>query len=93
VGLRLSTDHARVLIEVWDADPRPLASRHPGNDEAPAPEAEGGRGLLAWRAPAPLRYQEPTRAVRMQAAGDRVRSDMPDEPGPASPDGRQVSFA
>jgi anti-sigma regulatory factor (Ser/Thr protein kinase) len=46
VGLRLSTDHMRVLIEVWDADPRPPAPRHPGRDEAPAAEAEGGRGLL-----------------------------------------------
>ncbi len=46
VGLRLSTDHVRVLIEVWDADPRPLAPRYPGKDEAPAPEAEGGRGLF-----------------------------------------------
>jgi anti-sigma regulatory factor (Ser/Thr protein kinase) len=46
VGLRLSTDHVRVLIEVWDADPQPLAPRHPGEDEAPAPEAEGGRGLF-----------------------------------------------
>ena len=46
VSLRLSTDHVRVLIEVWDADPRPLAPRHPGKDEAPAPEAEGGRGLF-----------------------------------------------
>jgi anti-sigma regulatory factor (Ser/Thr protein kinase) len=46
VGLRLSSDHVRVLIEVWDADPRPPAPRHPGKDEVPAPEAEGGRGLF-----------------------------------------------
>jgi len=46
VALRLSTDHVRILIEVWDADPRPLAPRYPGKDEAPAPEAEGGRGLF-----------------------------------------------
>lgn len=46
VGLRLSADHVRVLIEVWDADPRPLAPRYPGKDEAPAPDAEGGRGLF-----------------------------------------------
>jgi anti-sigma regulatory factor (Ser/Thr protein kinase) len=46
VGLRLSTDHVRVLIEVWDGDPRPLAPRYLGTDEAPAPDAEGGRGLF-----------------------------------------------
>ncbi len=46
VGLRLSADHVRVLIEVWDADPRPLAPRDPGKDEAPTPEADGGRGLF-----------------------------------------------
>ncbi len=46
VGLRLSSDHVRVLIEVWDADPRPPAPRHPGKDEVPAPETEGGRGLF-----------------------------------------------
>jgi anti-sigma regulatory factor (Ser/Thr protein kinase) len=46
VGLRLSADHVRVLIEVWDADPRPPAPRYIGKGEAPAPEAEGGRGLF-----------------------------------------------
>ncbi len=46
VCLRLSADHMRVLIEVWDGDPRPLAPRDPGKDEAPAPEAERGRGLF-----------------------------------------------
>jgi anti-sigma regulatory factor (Ser/Thr protein kinase) len=46
VGLRVSADHVRVLIEVWDADPRPPAPRYPGKDKAPAPEAEGGRGLF-----------------------------------------------
>jgi anti-sigma regulatory factor (Ser/Thr protein kinase) len=46
VGLRLSTDYVRVLIEVWDGDPQPLAPRYPGTDEAPAPDAEGGRGLF-----------------------------------------------
>jgi anti-sigma regulatory factor (Ser/Thr protein kinase) len=46
VGLRVSSDHMRVLIEVWDGDPRPLASGYLGKDEAPAPDAEGGRGLF-----------------------------------------------
>jgi anti-sigma regulatory factor (Ser/Thr protein kinase) len=46
VGLKLSTDHVRVLIEVWDAHPRPPTARHLGKDEVPALEAEGGRGLF-----------------------------------------------
>ncbi len=40
VRLRLSGDGARVLIEVWDADPRPPQPRDPGLAD------EGGRGLF-----------------------------------------------
>ena len=56
VRLRLSGDDARVLIEVWDADPRSLAPGDPGADGLPDLEAEGGRGLFLrsqpndWRA-------------------------------------------
>ena len=39
VHLRLASDHARVLVEVWDSVSRPPAARRPGPDE------EGGRGL------------------------------------------------
>ena len=39
VHLRLASDHARVLIEVWDSVPRAPAARRAGPDE------EGGRGL------------------------------------------------
>lgn len=39
VHLRLASDHARVLAEVWDSVPRvPVARR-------PRPDEEGGRGL------------------------------------------------
>ncbi len=48
VHLRLASDRARVLVEVWDSISRPPAARRPGPDE------EGGRGLalvetLAYR--------------------------------------------
>ncbi len=44
VRLRLSGDYARVLIEVWDADPQP--PEDPGADGLPDLEAEGGRRLF-----------------------------------------------
>jgi len=46
IRLRLSSDHARVLVEVWDADPRPPAPQAPGEDGTPDPEEAGGRGLF-----------------------------------------------
>jgi anti-sigma regulatory factor (Ser/Thr protein kinase) len=42
----LSGDSGRVLIEVWDADPRPPAPKDPGEDGLPDPHEEGGRGLF-----------------------------------------------
>jgi anti-sigma regulatory factor (Ser/Thr protein kinase) len=46
VRLRLSGDGTRVLVEVWDADPRPPAPKELGEDGTPDPEDEGGRGLF-----------------------------------------------
>jgi hypothetical protein len=46
VRLRLSSNRARVLIEVWDADPRPPAPKDLGEDGLPDPNEEGGRGLF-----------------------------------------------
>lgn len=46
VRLRLSGDDARVLIEVWDADPRPPAPQDLGEGGTPDPQEEGGRGLF-----------------------------------------------
>ncbi|WP_158642315.1 ATP-binding protein [Actinomadura sp. WAC 06369] len=40
IHLRLATDLTRLLIEVWDGDPRPPVAKEAG------PDAEGGRGLL-----------------------------------------------
>lgn len=44
--LRLSSDSARVLIEVWDADPQPPVPKELGHDGTPDPQEEGGRGLF-----------------------------------------------
>jgi len=46
VRLDLSSDKERLLIEVWDADPRPPALTGLGDDGIPAPADEGGRGLF-----------------------------------------------
>lgn len=46
VLLRLSSDSARVLVEVWDADPQPPAPKDLGEDGTPDRQEEGGRGLL-----------------------------------------------
>jgi len=46
VRLRLSSDNARVLIEVWDADPQPPAPQDLSQDGTPDPHEERGRGLF-----------------------------------------------
>jgi anti-sigma regulatory factor (Ser/Thr protein kinase) len=46
IRLRLSSDKARFLIEVWDADPRPPMPKDLGADGRPALGDEGGRGLF-----------------------------------------------
>lgn len=46
IRLHLSSDKERLLIEVWDADPRPPVLTGLGQDGIPAPGNEGGRGLF-----------------------------------------------
>ncbi len=46
VRLRLSSNGARVLIEVWDADLRPPTPKDLGKDVAPNSRVETGRGLF-----------------------------------------------
>ena len=46
VRLRLSSDNARFLIEVQDADPRPPVPKDLGADGLPDVQEEGGRGLF-----------------------------------------------
>lgn len=46
VRLWLSSDKERLLIEVWDADPRPPVPASPAENGIPALTNEGGRGLF-----------------------------------------------
>jgi anti-sigma regulatory factor (Ser/Thr protein kinase) len=46
IGLRLSSDQVRVLIEVWDGNPHPPATRPVNADGVPALDEAGGRGLF-----------------------------------------------
>ena len=46
IRLRLSAGRTRVLIEVWDADPRPPEPKDLGEYGTPDPQEEGGRGLF-----------------------------------------------
>jgi anti-sigma regulatory factor (Ser/Thr protein kinase) len=46
IRLHLSSDKERLLIEVWDVDPRPPVLTGLGEDGIPAPGNEGGRGLF-----------------------------------------------
>src|SRR5260370_38136433 len=46
VRLRLSGDGARVLIEVWDADPQAPTPKDLSEHGIPDPQEEGGRGLF-----------------------------------------------
>ena len=46
IRLYLSSDKERLLIEVWDANPRPPVLTRLGEDGIPALGDEGGRGLF-----------------------------------------------
>ncbi len=46
IRLRLSSDNVRLLIEVWDAGPRPPASTALTSDGMPRLDETGGRGLF-----------------------------------------------
>jgi anti-sigma regulatory factor (Ser/Thr protein kinase) len=46
IRLQLSGDGARVLIEVWDAEPRPPVVKELGEGTVPDFGTEGGRGLF-----------------------------------------------
>jgi anti-sigma regulatory factor (Ser/Thr protein kinase) len=86
LGLRLSADHARVLIEVWDADPRPPAPNDLGEDGTPDLEEEGWRGLflvaaLSTRWNWYLTQEPPGKVVWCELSAD------PPEPVPSAPQG------
>jgi anti-sigma regulatory factor (Ser/Thr protein kinase) len=44
IWLRLSGDNARVLIEVWDADPQPAVPKDLGEDGTPTLKTREGAG-------------------------------------------------
>lgn len=87
VRLRLSGDATRVLIEVWDADPRPPAPRDLGEDDLPDLEEKGGRGLFLV-ATLSTRWgwypaQEPAGKVVWCELADDKPSHVPQPPGAA----------
>ena len=52
--LRLSSDNARVLIEVWDADPQPPAPKDLSEDGTPDPQKRAARVVPGGGAEYPL---------------------------------------
>lgn len=46
VWLRLSSDNVRVLIELWDGNPRPPIAKELSEDGIPDVDEESGRGLF-----------------------------------------------
>jgi anti-sigma regulatory factor (Ser/Thr protein kinase) len=46
IGLRLSSDGARLLIQIWDCNPTLPTKREMHGEESPGLELEGGRGLF-----------------------------------------------
>ena len=84
VRLRLSGDSTRVLIEVWDADPRAPAPRDLGEHGTPDPQEEGGRGLFLVAALSARWDWYPTG----EPAGKVVWCELPAELPRSSPDAR-----
>jgi anti-sigma regulatory factor (Ser/Thr protein kinase) len=77
--LRLSGDDARVLIEVWDADPRSPAPKGLSEDGTPDLHEEGGRGLflvaaLSTRWDWYLTQEPPGKVVWCELAADPHRT-------------------
>ncbi len=82
--LRLSGDSTRVLIEVWDADPRPPAPKDLGEDGTPDPEEEGGRGLFLVAALSSRWDWYPTKEPAGKVIWCRIEAGTPkrsDDPG------------
>ena len=86
IRLRLSSDHARVLVEVWDADPQPPAPRALGEDGTPDPQEEGGRGLFLVAALS-TRWDW---YLTQEPSGKVVWCELRAEP-PEPPEGAQVA--
>jgi anti-sigma regulatory factor (Ser/Thr protein kinase) len=78
VRLRLSGDTTRVLIEVWDGDPRPPAPKDLGeHSTSPDPEEEGGRGLFLVAALSSRWDWYPTKEPAGKVIWCRIEARMP----------------
>jgi len=83
VCLRLSSDNARVLIEVWDADPRPPAPKDLGEDSTPDPHEEGGRGLFLVEALSSRWAWYPTEEPAGKVIWCELAAELPEPSGAA----------
>jgi len=81
VRLQLSGDSSRVLIEVWDADPRPPAPEDLGEDGTPDPQEEGGRGLFLVAALSARWDWYPTREPAGKVIWCELEAGMPEPSG------------
>jgi anti-sigma regulatory factor (Ser/Thr protein kinase) len=81
IRLHLSSDKERLLIEVWDGDPRPPVLTELGEDGIPALRDEGGRGLFLVAA---LSYRWNWYASR-ERGGKVVRCEVQLRAGHGSP--------
>ena len=78
VRLRLSSDNARFLIEVQDADPRPPAPKDLGEDDLPDVQEEGGRGLFLVAALSVRWDWYPTQEPTGKVVWCEIQADRPE---------------
>ena len=90
VRLRLSGDSARVLIEVWDADPRAPAPKDLGEHGTPDPQEEGGRGLFLVEALSARRDWYPTRDPAGKVVWCEIEASSPARRGAGEEAGTTV---
>jgi hypothetical protein len=77
----LSGNNARVLIEVWDADPQPPA-KDLGEDSTPDPQEEGGRVVPSsgwWLGLVPHRGQPASVWCELSAEPPELSGNTPDQ--------------
>jgi anti-sigma regulatory factor (Ser/Thr protein kinase) len=80
IRLQLSSDSASVLVEVWDADPRPPAPKDLTEGGTPDLQEEGGRGLflvaaLSTRWDWYLTQEPPGKVVWCELSADLIEPD------------------
>ncbi len=90
IRLRLSGDRTRVLIEVWDADPRPPAPKDLGIHGTPDPQDDGGRGLFLVAALSARWDWYPTRDPAGKVVWCEVRASSPARRGVGEGEGSTI---